>query len=130
MGFTAEGAIAPLDFDFRPFVDAHGVTPEPSAEQLRRFRYQLREVSGAATEGAKDVAERLAGMSEEEFAARDEEFLDALAGVTSGAPSREQIAALPARYQQAYTGSLIGDLFNPEASSAATKPSLRAVGGA
>lgn len=130
MGFKAKDAVAKLDFDFgyedpTGWVDGpKGVTPEPSVAQVRHFRYRLRELSGATSEDREELEKALAEMSEEEFAARDEEFLDEIAAVTSGQPSREDIAALPHRLQQAYIGSLVGDLFTPEAHAGGTRPSL------
>lgn len=40
MGFNAQTLVEPLEYDFRPYVDAHGVIPEPNANQTDEFRRQ------------------------------------------------------------------------------------------
>lgn len=73
MGFKAQEAVVPLDWDFRPHVDAHGTTPEPTNEQIMRFVSRFR--------GRVDAVRRkaLAKLQEEQELAkgRSEEELDA-----------------------------------------------------
>lgn len=37
MKFTAENDVEPLDYDFRPYVDAHGRVPEPTQDAMGAF---------------------------------------------------------------------------------------------
>lgn len=38
MGFKAQGAVPALEWDFRPYVDASGVSPEPSGTAMFTFQ--------------------------------------------------------------------------------------------
>lgn len=133
-GFKAAEAVEKLDYDFtdlgKPELDGvKGTTPEPSSAQVRHMRWRIQQITQAASADQDDLSQRLSEMSEDEFAERDEELIAAIAEVTSGQPTREEIDLLPHRVQQAYIGWLLGQLTDPEPKAAGTKPSLKAVPG-
>ena len=128
MPFKAETAVAPLDYDFRPFVDCHGTTPEPSDKAIRRFQMDMTSATKSAMAGkdvditnAEKVVAFILNMEEEDYEKVNELMIEATAKITAGMPSQEQIAALPGRIQRAYMLSLQHDLVNPEPGSVATK---------
>lgn len=136
-GFKATEAVSALTYDFRGIAvaddeaaelleKAHGTTPEPSVEQFRRFQAAQREMLGVPPgTPQEEVNATLSTMSVDELREMDEEFLDMIAEVTSGAPSREELAALPFRTRQRYYGFLIGELDSPTTGTAT--PSRRSL---
>lgn len=48
MGFKAEEAVDKLEWDFRPYVDAFGVSPEPSGQALWLFQQNWVHTADAA----------------------------------------------------------------------------------
>ncbi len=162
MGFVAKDKIDRMSYDFTGLgpedddgnptdipglEDAKGVTPEPSAAQIRRMKFLVRQIyvrnqadaeedlkiakrrQKAVEDGSEDdlIESRIREMSEDDFARDDEAWLDALAEATSGKPSREQIAALPFRVQAHFVSYMYEKLTNPQSASDDTKPSLAAV---
>jgi hypothetical protein len=129
-GFKATEAVSALTYDFRGFAvadedaaellkEAHGTTPEPSVEQFRRLQAAQRELLGLQPGASQEeVNASLAGMSVDEMREMDEEMLDIVADVTSGAPSRDELAALPFRIRQRYYGFLFGELDSPTTGTA------------
>lgn len=110
MGFTAASSGASLDWDLRPYVDAHGITPEPSRKALNsavRAIDKLREL-----EGAEDIDED-EGL---------DEGLAAFAELTQDQPSaaqlRELYEAAPRKFWH-FIGWLIGAM-SPEAGGSAS----------
>lgn len=123
-GFDAAGAVEPLDWNFRPHVDASGTIPEPTDSQVTKLMETLRLVIG------EQPLERLSKMSEDEQRAVNDQLLDAVVTVCSSSPSREQIEGLPFRVQRAFFGWLFGSLLDPQLPTAGTRPSLAVVKGA
>lgn len=128
MAFDAADAVKALDYKFMPYVDAKGVTPEPSDDQIRKMNIKLRSAVTAVTgeefdpEDRKAVAAAFGKLTEDQLAKIDEHTLDAIVVVTGSQPSRDEIAALPYRIKRKYIASLIGDLNDPEGSATATSP--------
>lgn len=125
MGFNAGTAVSKLDWDFTQFVpDAKGTTPEPSAEQAEAFLAAMRDLAVEADADATDeekaaltdqeAAERLASLSSDKMRLLSEKLIGAVADVCSNNPTREQIAALPYRPQQAFFGHIYGQILNPQ----------------
>lgn len=120
MAFKAETAALALDWDFRPYVKAHGTTPEPTDAQVRKMNAALRASTLAVTGDDFDPDDRAAAarifakLTDEQLAAMEESNLDAITVVTGDCPSREQIDQLPFRIKRAYIKSLIQDLNDPE----------------
>lgn len=127
MPFVAETAVQPLDYNFRPFLQVDGTTPEPSDNEIRRFQLRMASAAKKAmgdrqidTRDANAVVDFVLHMSEDDYGLVNEEMIDATAQLTKGTPTREQIAALPGRIQRAYMLSLQEDLTNPESVKPAT----------
>lgn len=135
MAFKAENTVKALEYDFRPFLDVHGCTPEPSSEAVRHFLFETGKLAmKTAGEPQEDETDaefitRMQEITEDDFTEVAEQVLDLLAELTQGEPSREEIAALPHRIQRAYTQWLRKELTDPEAPSAGTKPSLKGIRG-
>jgi hypothetical protein len=89
MGFKAEESVPKLEWDFRPYVDAHGVSPEPSGTALWTFNRNWTNITDAARRtavsraAARDQADRERSGDE----ARAE--LDKWAGLTWDEAVRE-----------------------------------------
>ena len=116
MGFNVQEMLDPLDYDFHPYVDAAGVTPEPSDDQMKTAQAGLAEIFPVNEKGELDLkvlAERVTTV--EEGSALEARLFEILAGLTSGQPSADEMKALPFRAQRAYMGWLMGKLLNPEA---------------
>jgi hypothetical protein len=127
MGFKAAEAVEALEYDFEPYSKAKGVIKEPTADQITAFRNAL--VSAytdlgldpaalnAATGGGSDMSAVLTHFGDI-MASTDqmeERVLVAVADLTGGAPSEEEIRSMPYRPRQAFLGWMTGTFFNPEA---------------
>jgi hypothetical protein len=132
MGFKAQDAVKPLDFDFRPFVEAHGVIPEPTTERVEQFFKDLRTmaaevrslmgVAEQVQEGEisdQDAADVVASMDDSTIQNMQDHLIDAVAGLCGGTPTREQIAALPYRVLATFNAWIGGEL-RPEQPKPAT----------
>jgi hypothetical protein len=109
MGFEARSAGASLDWDLRPYVDAHGTIPEPSRKALRE--------AGEAFEKLQALDGR-----ETDEAQRDEierEVYDMFAIATSGRPSADELRELHESAPRVFFHFLgwLTQVFGPEASS-------------
>jgi hypothetical protein len=131
MAFKADKTVKALEYDFRPFLDVHGCTPEPSSEAVRHFLFETGKLAmKTAGEPQEDETEaefivRMQEITEDDFAEIAEQVLDLLGELTDGQPSREEIASLPHRIQRAYTQWLRKELTDPESPSADTRRSLK-----
>lgn len=120
MGFTAADAVEELAWDFRPYCDAHGVTPEPSDEQIRKMNRGLRDAVRTATghelpeDDDKALVKAFNALSDKQLAAIEEANIAAVAAVTGDCPSLDTLRACPQRIRRAYVRSLIRDLNSPE----------------
>lgn len=131
-GFKASERVSGLSYDFRGVEvddindqtlldDARGTTPEPSSRQVRTMQACQREILGLGPDTTpEDMNKALAGKSEAEWFELDDEVLDMIADVTSGRPSRDELAALPFRAREAYYGWILGELNNPSAGASGT----------
>ncbi len=137
MGFDASKAIEKLDYDFRPFVNASGVTPEPTGKMVTNFQDRIRNAASVLDKefDANDkeaMLEFLSGLSREESDKVEGEIDEAYGELTQGRPSLEDILALKDssyRHYRAYLGSLTGDIINPESSPADLRSSARRTNG-
>jgi len=127
--FNAADAAEPLEYDFAPYADARGTVPEPSDDQVAEFygnlSRNLERALGAERVADVDMTDPLEvgalfqSLTSEDHRAMYDSLLDLHAGVCSGEPSREQIAALPFRLRRAFYGMVQGWL-RPESSRPAT----------
>lgn len=120
MGFTAADAVEELSWDFRPYYDAHGVTPEPSDVQIRRMNRGLRDAVKTATgselpeDDQQALVKAFNALSDKQLAAIEEANIDAIVHVTGDCPSKDTLLACPLRIRRLYVRSLIRDLNSPE----------------
>lgn len=128
MAFDAGKVVDALVWDFRPYVDAHGTTPEPTDKAVRHFLFETQRLADELPDsGDEDFLEKVKNMTEEDYDVISDRVVQQVAEVTSGNPSRAQIEELPHRIQRMYIAWLRKELTDPEAPSVATKPSLRAL---
>lgn len=126
MAFKAEDAVEPLNWDFRPYVDAHGTTPEPSDGQVEAMNKALRDATVAVTgedfdpDDRKVMARIFGKLTDVQLKAMATANLDAIILVTGDCPSRKQIDGLPFRFKQLYMKSLVRDINDPELPATAT----------
>ena len=142
MGFAASGAVAPLEWDLRPYIDAHGVTPEPSQAKLDAYSTTMMglfdqfDLDLPATASERDIDAALTGavldgksMSEAapELAKLREQItktrVKAACGVCSGKPTIEQVSKLPPRLRESFLGWVAGWAADPTLSQDAMSPS-------
>lgn len=118
-----EEYVVALDYDFRPYVNASGRTPEPSEDMIYEFQETVRNTAKLLGRDDIDPNDNAAtikfmrSLSKEEMKQVNSEILKALAVLTQGRPSYEDMMSLNTqayRLGQAYIGSLMGDLLNPK----------------
>ncbi len=118
-----EEYVVMLDYDFRPHVNASGRTPEPTEDMIYDFQEKVR--STAKLLGRDDIDPNdqqatvrfIRSLSKDEMKQVNSEIFKAIATLTQGRPSYEDMMALNQnayRLGQAYIGSLMGDLLNPK----------------
>lgn len=131
MGFTAEGSVSDLDWTFQPYVDAKGVTPEPSVDQIEAYWHGFGEMLRRNQEAVEEWNAKLdAAKSDktkskkirDEYAAfqrqQSQEAVDtrrrllaALCGEdlehgVEGSPSLAQLEQLPGRIFDAFQANM------------------------
>ncbi len=125
-GFDAAEFVEPLDWSFRPHVDASGTTPEPSDRQLAKFARDFLEANGVTPGATPDEraarALEIEKFSDDDLVAFMEKLRVAVAEVTGGSPSREQIDELPRRVLMQYAGWLYVQLTNPPKPATTSSP--------
>ena len=122
-GFKAT-QVEGLDYDLRPYVDAHGTVPEPSDDLVEAFYYGLANVlkealgeerlEGVNIRNADELAPLMADLSREDYKATRVTLLDLYANLCDGRPSRDELEALPYRVRQAFYGA-VQEWLRPEA---------------
>lgn len=130
--FNAAQAVESLEYDFTAFGGPAGTIPEPSNKQVKTFFNTVRAISqglrlddvaraGELDEAAqKDLAEFLAGLTDEQLEEREDDIAQAVHDLCSGTPSAEEYKNLPYRVQGAFGAWLAGEL-RPEPPRPATK---------
>lgn len=128
-GFVLEDELDSLDWDFRPFIEAHGTIEEPSIQRVTQLQKTFQSVFAKALEAEKDAIEQ-GNTNEADVLARQIQALTSEEGdeimkrviksvgiVCNGSPSVEQIQKLPWRGRQAFVGWVVGTFLNPESSA-------------
>lgn len=118
MAFKAAEAVEALDYDFNPYVDRKGTIPEPTTQQIERFRDAVFGVfrdSGINPESITTgkVSLELMGDLMEKAKHVEDAVVSAVADLTGIAD--HDINALPYRLKAAFTGWIMGQFFHPEA---------------
>lgn len=120
MAFDAGKVVEALDWDLRPYVDAHGTVPEPSDDQIRTMNTRMRDLTLAVTGDDFDPDDRQAAMrafgklTAEQLEKMNEDQLDAVAVITGDSPSRDTLAETPPRVRAKFVQWLMNELNNPE----------------
>jgi len=130
MGFDASKPNIPtLDYDFRPYVNASGITEEPTEEMVYEFQFAVRDAAqilGRESFDPNDQAQVMKFMNsltKEDMKTINTTIFASLAKLTRGRPSQEDMMALSEkayRLGQAYIGSLLGDIMDPKAVNSVT----------
>lgn len=135
--FDAGDVVDPLEYNFDTIAKRYpgkfpelegveGITDEPSDEAVQRLQHDLQAATAELFPDEVDmddraaVAQAMRGLSEDDWAKAEQNIIDAVARLTNGKPSREQIAALPFRVRRKYVQWLQRELMNPEHSTVAT----------
>jgi hypothetical protein len=107
-GFNASKAVDKMEWDFRPYVDAKGVIPEPTDEQLARFQKEQARLGAQALEdselSAEEYLKKQAEIDEEVLLKNVRETAELFAAICSNTPSVEEIMKLPMRQRSAFYG--------------------------
>lgn len=123
-GFKAEGVVEALDFDLRPFVQAHGTIPEPTDRQIAAFMAGVKDTFQAAQkdlpEGVdlEDPVSMLGALDDldPEIQIRAMNKLNEVyAELCSDTPTAEQIGQLPMRIRTVFFNWLQQEVMAPEA---------------
>ena len=150
MGFVAGDAVEKLEWNFRPYVDADGVTPEPSTDEIAMLQVALQRFVAIGQRGLddgtpKNALEETGPLSiEAAFELLDPDsmagtpeatevivsLLEVVEKVTHGSPTAEQILALTGRIRREFLAWIAGSLLDPKYGSNGTRPSLALVKGA
>lgn len=120
--------------------DAKGTVPEPSQDALETFQERMRKA--VVEQGVGEIAalgenappekliEVMGKLPEGAMKAVMDTNLDAVAELCGGAPTKEQITALPARERLRFIGWLTGSLVRPTQPTSDSTPSLVGANGA
>jgi hypothetical protein len=120
---ASDPQIVRLDYDFRPYVEAFGTTPEPTEDMIYDFQAAVRNVAAllgrvdVQIKSDQDTVNFMRSLSKEEKKQVNSKIFEALAVLTQDQPSHTQLMELNQkayRLAQAYLGSLMGDLLNPK----------------
>ena len=124
MAFDASKAGIPkLDYDFRPFVNASGTTPEPSEDMVYDFQFAVKDAAKILGRDEFDpndqaqVMQFMNSLTRDDMKKINQTIFEALSKLTQGRPSLEDMLSLSAtsyRHGQAYMGSLMGDVMDPK----------------
>ncbi len=130
MGFDASKPNIPtLDYDFRPYVNSSGISPEPTEEMVYEFQFAVRDAATILGREPFDpndqaaVVKFMRDLTKEDMKQINTTIFKALAKLVDNRPSAEDMMALAEkayRLGQAYIGSLMGDIMDPKAVNAAT----------
>lgn len=124
-GFDASGVVEPLDYNFMPYIQAKGTTPEPSDARIEAFVKGLQEIT-KKYQGRLELPEDAQRNPEALFAAMDnldasaitevaEEMAALYAELCSDQPSAHEIQSLPLRVRSKFFQYLQREVINPEA---------------
>lgn len=123
----AEQEIVKLDFDFRPFVNASGRTEEPTEELIVEFQEATKNDAVLLGRGeevdlddSKSILKFMRSLTKEDRLKIRDNQLKALAKLTQGRPSYEQLRQFYEKHYRLcimYMGSIMGDILNPKGES-------------
>lgn len=133
--FKSSEQVDKMEFDFEDHGGPKGLIPEPSQDTVKDFKREVKSIVKDLTgddidlDDEKAVRKRLQEITDEAEDRSDGRMAAAYAALCGNAITVDEIKALPFRVQAAFFGWVQGQLTDPEPSTSATKPSLRAVSG-
>lgn len=134
--FNAATAVEAVEYDFKPYVDAEGIIPEPSKEQVETFFDRIknmhrlvarveRDITNAAEVSNEELEKVVAELPEGEINKMKSELSIYIADLTSNQPTVEQIDGLPYRVFTAFMVHLMTEYGPKGASNDSTTASRR-----
>lgn len=127
MGFKAEGLVQPLDWDFKPYIDASGVIDEPMDKELSEFSDAWRkEIIESAKDvganpkdledmGREEILKILEAIDPEKQKATARRQAEIFSRLCSGHPTTAQLMKLPPRVRGRFYRWLNSEVVSPEA---------------
>jgi hypothetical protein len=122
-GFNAGSVVEPLDYDFRPFVDAHGTITEPTdakiAAYLDGIKAIIKKAEGLIPEGVDEndpgaLVKALDNLEASAVVGVMGEMAELYSKLCSGKPTKAQILNLPMRIRQVFFAWLQSEVMSPE----------------
>jgi hypothetical protein len=106
-----------LTYNFTKVGGKQGVIPEPSTLQVETFTEMLQQVMPLTQDAEGKTILDVKALVAKSEAGEDLGYLinHAIADLTSGEITAEEIAALPFRTQRAFYGWIVGTFLSPEA---------------
>jgi hypothetical protein len=133
--FNAATVVEALDWTFEPFVPgARGQIQEPTDDQIDAYLKSLKDLTASVRDKVPDVpdgadpVDLMAAIDDlDATVVREltEKMAEICAALCSGAPSQEQILALPPRRRTMFYGWLQQEVMSPEAAPAAGNAQVR-----
>ncbi len=129
-GFVADGVVEALDWDFRPYVNAHGTIPEPTDKQIAAFLSGMKAVfKEAKADLPQDIDLEDPGMLLGAIDSLDPEVqIRAMskvavvyAALCSDTPTEQEISKLPMRVRTIFFNWLQQEVMAPEAATGGGK---------
>lgn len=126
--FDAGTAVEKLEYDFRPYADVYGETPEPSEQAFQKFSSKQAKVMIDMDRLEKEMAqaekdEKLDDETVEVFQKRGREISDKMSKIIAelcqDKPSKDEVDQLPYRVKTAYIKHLMSQ-FSPEGETSGT----------
>lgn len=135
-GFVAQGVVEALDYDFRPFVNAHGTIKEPTDQQVAAWLEDIKKLTkemedklpgGITGDDPGALIQALDDLDTESVMSVMGDMAGAYSKLCSGDPSAKQILNLPMRIRQVFFRWLQGEVMDPEVVSGAGTAQVKAL---
>lgn len=121
--FELENELDVIHYNFNPFVEAEGDIPEPSDDQIDKFRKAMLKIfdpvvskaGGDLTEEhLRAIAAKFDSSEIEESSKIQEKLLRAIAALCSNQPSYVELKKVPFRGQKKFIGWIMGIYLDPK----------------
>ncbi|MGH3503718.1 MAG: hypothetical protein ACRDQA_22910 [Nocardioidaceae bacterium] len=117
MGFAAESAVEPMDFDLNPYVELSGTIPEPSSQDIEKYQKSIAKAYKDAGVDPSEIESQGVPLDRlDEVLGKSAEINKAMIAATAtltAIPSNK-LKMLPHRILQAFLGWVMGQFLNPE----------------
>lgn len=127
-GFTAQGVVEALDYDFNPYVKAAGTIPEPTDRQIADFLTDMKTVfkevkddlpQGIDLDDSNSVMSALDDLDPEVNIKLSGRMSEVYSKLCSNKPTAKQILDLPPRIRQIFFAWVQSEVMSPEAATGA-----------